>query len=184
MVEVADRLNVSRATLYRTVRTKQELLGILLVRETRQLYSDAQEILRATSDPSDQLQGLIRLLVSASIQMRHYTPVVFFGSGGVPDDAVAEWLQTSRKFESLWVDVVRAAMDLEYLAQADPVVTARLLLGQCIWVSRWYRPQESYDAESIAEAAIGLLPWRSTTRKRPRPTLRAGAKPRGNRAAS
>lgn len=163
---VADKLNVSRATLYRLVRTKQELLGILLVRDTRRLGRDARQIVQDHEDPADQLLLLIRLLVGASIRMRHYTPVVFFGGGGVPEDALAEWQKSSRAFESLWIDVVRAAMNDGYLAEADPVITARLLLGQCIWVSRWYRSQEGYNAESIADAAISLLPWRSAARRR------------------
>jgi Tetracyclin repressor-like, C-terminal domain len=41
------------------------------------------------------------------------------------------------------------------------VITARLLLGMCIWVSRWFRPDGPYDADRITEAAISLARVRS-----------------------
>ena len=35
--------------------------------------------------------------------------------------------------------------------------TTRLILGMCIWVSRWYRPSEGIETADIAESAIALL---------------------------
>ena len=157
IVYVAEKLGVSRATLYRTVSTKEDLLGQLFERSTRELTEQARAAVDQTKNPHQQLQALVGLQVDAAIRMRRYMPV-FFGGGDLPSDVFNRWHAFSRDFEALWVKVVASAMDEGHLAEADPVITARLLLGQCIWVSRWYRPAEGYDARAITEAVIKLLP--------------------------
>lgn len=153
--DVAERLSVSRATLYRTVPTKEDLLGLLFERSTKELTEQAHAVLEQATKPREQLRELIRLQVNAAIKMRMYMPV-FFGGGDLPPDVFSRWHRWSREFEALWVVAVTEAMQSGDLEKADPVVTARLVLGMCIWVSRWYRPGGAYDADRIAEAAISL----------------------------
>lgn len=156
IAETAEKLSVSRATLYRTVPTKEELLGILFERSTRELTERTDAVLAATSEPSDQLVELIKLQAEAAIQMRSYMPV-FFGGGGLPSDVFMRWRKWSRQFEKRWSVVVAACMDAGVLDKTDPVVATRLILGMIIWVSRWYRPSEKISAEEIADSAITLL---------------------------
>lgn len=152
----AEKLDVSRATLYRTVPSKEHLLGILFERGTRELTDDARAIIARERRPAEQLRAMVSLQVDAAIRMRRYMPV-FFGGAGLPPDVFERWHSWSRQYETIWVTCVTKAMKAGVLDKADPVITTRLLLGMCIWVSRWYRPAEKYDAAEIAEAAIRLI---------------------------
>ena len=156
IAETADKLSVSRATLYRTVPTKEELLGILFERSTRELTERTDVVLSTPSEPADQLVALIKLQAEAAIHMRSYMPV-FFGGGGLPSDVFMRWRKWSRQFEKRWAEVVAACMDAGCLEKTDPVVATRLILGMIIWVSRWYRPSEKITADEIADSAITLL---------------------------
>ncbi|QUR68140.1 TetR/AcrR family transcriptional regulator [Mycobacterium spongiae] len=154
--EVAEKLAVSRATLYRTVPTKADLMGILFERSTRDLTKKAKASIAATPHPIEQLTSLIRIQADGAVQMRRYMPV-FFGGGDLPPEVVARWHSWSRRFENIWVKVVAACMRDGYLAKDDPVVATRLILGMLIWVARWYRPVEKVTPEEIADVAIHLL---------------------------
>jgi AcrR family transcriptional regulator len=154
--EVAEKLSVSRATLYRTVPTKADLMGILFERSTRDITKQARAAIAATSDSAEQLTSLIRLQAQAAVQMRRYMSV-FFGGGDLPSDVFARWHTWSRRFENMWTKVVAACIRDGYLDEGDPVVTTRLILGMLIWVSRWYRPVEKVTPEEIADTAIRLL---------------------------
>lgn len=156
IADTAEKLSVSRATLYRTVPTKDDLLGILFERSTRELTQRVETALSGVSDPGEQLVELIRLQSEAAIQMRSYMPV-FFGGGGLPTDVFTRWRKWSRQFEKQWSTVVEACMDAGYLDKGDPLVATRLILGMIIWVSRWYRPAEKITAEEIADSAVALL---------------------------
>jgi len=156
IVDTAEKLGVSRATLYRTVPTKEDLLGILFERSTRELTDRVKAAIREFEDPGEQLTQLIRVQVDGAVQMRSYMPV-FFGGGDLPPDVVARWHTWSRQYEKLWMKVVTANIRAGYLDDGDPLVTTRLILGMIIWVSRWYRPSEKISPAQIADAATHIL---------------------------
>jgi AcrR family transcriptional regulator len=163
--DTAEKLSVSRATLYRTVPTKEDLLGVLYERSTAEITKSVEILIAEVDDPSEQLIQLIRMQSDAAVSMRHYLGV-FFGGGGLPADVFERWHGWSRYYESLWIKVVSANMKAGYLDAGDPVVTTRLMLGMILWVSRWYRPGEKITAEHIADTAIHLLHLRPKARLR------------------
>ena len=157
-------LSVSRATLYRTVPTKDHLLGILFERATEELRRSALTLLEETPDPGEQLFGLVRLQIAAAVSMRRYL-MVFFGGIGLPEDVVDRWRRWTRDYEDIWVGTVAHAMNAGVLEPADdPVLTTRLLLGMCIWVSRWYPQTEDYSEDDITDAAVQLIAQYSRTK--------------------
>jgi len=156
ILDTAEKLSVSRATLYRTVPTREHLLGILFERSTSELTKTARAAVKETADPGERLVALVQVHIDAAIRMRRYMPV-FFGGGDLPPDVLTRWQRWSREYETIWVRVVKENIDAGLLPKAEPVVTARLILGSCIWVSRWYRPKDKYDGESITETAVNLV---------------------------
>jgi AcrR family transcriptional regulator len=153
----AQELGVSRATLYRTVPTKEHLLGLLLKRMTGDLTDRA---LTATRDDGrsarERLYALMRVHFDAAIQMRDYM-FVFFGGQGLQPDDYADWRKFAVNYERIWVDAVCAAQRDGMLTVTDPVVATRLLLGMIVWVSRWWRPRMELDADDLLEQAKLLL---------------------------
>jgi AcrR family transcriptional regulator len=153
----AQQLGVSRATLYRTVPTKEHMLGLLFRRMTDEVTENA---LAATRDDgrsaAERLRSLIHVQFQAAIDMRDYL-FVFFGGGWLSPEVYSNWRRWSREFEQIWVGAVQAAADEGTLQVNDPVLATRLVLGMILWVSRWYRPGMAVDADSLTEEAIGLL---------------------------
>ncbi len=152
----AEKLEVSRATLYRTFPTKDDLMGVLFERSTRELTNDAIGVMESMCPVEQRLHALIGLQVNAAVRMRRYMSV-FFGGAGLPPDVFERWRAWTREYESIWRDCVDEAMGAGVLQQSDPVITTRLLLGMCIWVSRWYRPSEGFSAEEVTESVLRLI---------------------------
>lgn len=156
IVNAAQRLEVSRATLYRAVPTKEDLVGILFERTTR-LQS---ELLSAVADAElpvrDKLIRLIEVQIEAAVHMRGYLPV-FFGGAGLPAEVFDRWHDWSREYEATWTRCVEQAIREGVLVSSDAVVATRLILGMCIWVSRWYRPDQGISTADIARSAVRLL---------------------------
>ncbi len=168
IVAAAEKLSVSRATLYRTVASKGDLLGILYERATDDLTRRIKMVLADISDPAQQLRALVGLQAQAAVQMRWSMPI-FFGGGALPPDVLARWHTWSRQFEKMWVQVVTANMRAGYLEDGDPVITTRLILGMMLWVSRWYRPTENIAPGEIADAALNLFQLNLSPRAKARP---------------
>jgi AcrR family transcriptional regulator len=156
IVNAAQRLDVSRATLYRTVPSKEDLVGILFERTIGQQSDFLSAVADADLAARDKLIRLIELQVAAAVRMRGYMPV-FFGGAGLPADVFERWRSWSREYEETWTRCVEQAMQEGVLVSSDAVTATRLILGMCMWVSRWYRPDEGIDTADIARSAIRLL---------------------------
>ncbi|WP_235674491.1 TetR/AcrR family transcriptional regulator [Mycolicibacterium pulveris] len=156
IVGAAERLDVSRATLYRLVPTKEDLVGIMFERATRQQTEVMDEVIRSATTVRDKLIRLIEMQVEAAVRMRGYMPV-FFGGEGLPADVFERWHVWSREYEATWHACVEEAMAEGVLEPADVVTTTRLLLGMCLWVSRWFRPEDGIETEHIARVAVSLI---------------------------
>jgi AcrR family transcriptional regulator len=156
IVSAAERLDVSRATLYRLVPTKHDLVGIMFERATRQQTEAMSAVIESDISVRDRLIQLIELQVAAAVRMRGYMPV-FFGGEGLPADVFERWHDWSREYEAMWTRCVEEAMAEGVLERSDVVATTRLVLGMCLWVSRWYRPEDGVDTEHIARTAIRLI---------------------------
>src|SRR6201997_2533065 len=156
IVSAAQKLDVSRATLYRAVPTKEDLLGILFERSTRELTELVSEATEADLPVAERLCRMVELQVDAAVRMRHYLSI-FFGGADLPEDVVERWHPWSREYERMWTKCVEEAMDAGVLARSNVVPATRLILGMCIWVSRWYRPSDGIDTAYIAKSAIALL---------------------------
>lgn len=156
IVNAAQKLDVSRATLYRTVASREDLVGVLFERTTRQQSELLSAVAAAELPARDKLIRLIELQVEAAVHMRGYMPV-FFGGAGLPTDVYERWHSWSREYEETWTGCVEEAIAAGVLKGSDPVAATRLILGMCMWVSRWYRPNEGIDTTDIARAAVRLL---------------------------
>ena len=152
---VAEGLGVSRATLYRTVRSLDELHGIILEQVVTDVEREARAVIAEHSDPRDALEALIRFQVKASIRMRSYVGVYF--GWGLSKESFQRWRSWAAGYEALWASVVDNAIQAGYLRADDPTLSTRLILGMVNWVSRWYRSSGSYDADQIGSAAVDLV---------------------------
>ncbi|BBX00094.1 TetR family transcriptional regulator [Mycolicibacterium moriokaense] len=156
IVGAAERLDVSRATLYRLVPTKDDLVSIMLERATRQLADNMSAVVESDLSGRERLRMLIEIHVDACVRMRGYMPV-FFGGAGLPADVLDRWDSFRRDYEALCASCVQDAMDEGVLPPADVMTTTLLLLGMCLWISRWYRPEEGIRTEDIAKTVIRLV---------------------------
>jgi AcrR family transcriptional regulator len=152
----AEMLDVSRATLYRTVPARHDLVGILFERKTAELTGRVIAALNSAGSGRDKLVALTGIQVEAAVEMRAYLPV-FNDGGGMPDDVLRRWRVWSREYESIWADCVKLAMAEGVLQQDDPVIVTRFILGMCVWISRWYRTSEGFSTDQLAAAAVALI---------------------------
>lgn len=157
----AQALSVSRATLYRTARSKEYLLAILFERMTGQLLAEARAIVETPDfSPRERLIRLMHAQIEAATRQRDYL-FVFFGGGWLPNEFYDRWRHWRREYEDVWMRVVVDAIEAGELDDDDPVVIMRLLTGMTTWVARWYHPTDTYSAFEIAATAVRLVLPRS-----------------------
>jgi AcrR family transcriptional regulator len=154
---VADRVGVSRATLYKSVHSGENLLGMLFERETAELTGRAMAICDRRLPPREELGALVRLQIGTAVRLRRQ--MFAFAQGDVPEDLVERWRRWGRDYEQLWCDSIARAIEAGAVSASNPRLSARLVLGLCVQVAWWFREDEDATVDDVVATANALLGW-------------------------
>ncbi|MFN3853399.1 MAG: TetR/AcrR family transcriptional regulator [Phreatobacter sp.] len=151
--DVAERLGVSKAALYRYVQSKQDLLHAC--------HLEAMEIARESMDrgEAEGRTGLEKIRIGMAGYLRE-----MIGTMGVPVLILEENALTGRQadeimalrdaFEARMRRLVEEGIADGSIVKVNPKLAIFSLLGAVHWVTKWYAPEGSWTADEVAEALI------------------------------
>ncbi|NDK88274.1 TetR/AcrR family transcriptional regulator [Gordonia desulfuricans] len=152
---LADRLGLSKSSIYHHVSGKQELLELALNRALNALFAATTESGSTEGPYIDRLKYLARRSVEILIAELPYVTLLLRvrGNSAVERRALAR----RREFDAFVTDLVEQAVregDLD--PDIDPALVARLLFGTVNSLIEWYRPRAGADADTIADAIVRM----------------------------
>ena len=152
---LADRLGLSKSSIYHHVSGKQELLELALNRALNALFAATTET-QTTEGPSiDRLEHLVRRSVEILVAELPYVTLLLRVRGNTAVERRA--LARRREFDTFVSDLVVAATqegDLD--PEFDPALVARLLFGTVNSLIEWYRPRAGASPDTIADTLIAM----------------------------
>lgn len=181
--EVAARLNVTKPTLYRYVRSKDDILFECVRHGLQTMQQAVSDCVAAGGSALDQLQAGMRAY--AHVVMQDFGRcVIRIGEDPLPAAGRAELRHLKRGVDHEFRRLLQACVDEGSIRPVDPKLAAFTLAGALSWVGRWYRPGDALAPEAIAAACSELLlngllpppaPAAARTRSKNRPTPRGDA---------
>ncbi|MCG7632892.1 TetR/AcrR family transcriptional regulator [Gordonia McavH-238-E] len=152
---LAERLGISKSSIYHHVSGKQELLELALNRALNALFAVTTES-GATEGPSiDRLEYLVRRSVDILVSELPYVTLLLRvrGNSAVERRALAR----RREFDEFVSGLVVAAADEGDLrGDTDPHLVARLLFGTVNSLIEWYRPRSGGSSAELGDALVAL----------------------------
>lgn len=177
--EVAERLHVTKPTLYHYVRSKDEILFACVQTGLQTMRDAIAQRGAAGGSALDQLEA----------GMRAYTRIVTqdfgmclirIGEDPLPEESRTELRRLKREIDLEFRGLIVRCVAEGSVRPVDPKLAAFTLAGAVSWVGRWYRPGGPLAPEQIADACCdlllsGLRPPAPTTP--PSPPARRGSAP-------
>ena len=154
--EVAERLNVTKPTLYYYVKSKEEIL-YECVRIGLTMVQDAITEVGATGGSA------VDKLVAA---MHKYTEIVTMdfgrcvirvGEDPLPHESQRKLRRIKAGIDKEFRDLIRQGIAEGSITPCDPKIAAFTLAGALSWIGRWYRPGGPLTPDDIAQQCIALL---------------------------
>jgi len=154
LVDIAETLGVSKATLYYYVKNKQDLLFQC------HLAAADQALATICADPLlnglEQLQRSIAAYITSIIGEDSFS-VVILEERSLSDEQLRVVIEKRDVFERRLQDVVRTGLTDGSILRCDPKFAVFSALGAANWVTKWYRPEGAWTIAEIAEASASLL---------------------------
>ncbi|MGJ7490618.1 TetR/AcrR family transcriptional regulator [Variovorax sp. ZT4R33] len=154
--DIAERLNVSKPTLYYYVESKDQIL-LECVRTALDLMRDGIEAVRAAGGSAiEQLKACMRIYTGVVTQ--HFGMcVIRIGEDPLPEPLKTELRRLKAGIDLQFRRLIADGVAEGSLAPCDPKMAAFMLAGALSWVGRWYRSDGHLSPEEIADQGIDLL---------------------------
>lgn len=154
--EVAERLNVTKPTLYYYVKNKDEILfecvriGLEMIQEAISTVSLSQ------GTAKDKLVAALRKYVEA-VTMDFGKCVIRVGEDPLPPESRKTLRRLKADIDREFRSLIEQGIAEGSLAQVDPKLAAFTMAGALSWIGRWYRSDGELSADQIADQCIALL---------------------------
>ncbi len=152
--EVAERLGVSKPTVYYYVQSKDAIL-FECVRTGLELLRDAIRD-AAGGRAIDKLGAAMRRYVEI-VTMDFGMCVIRVGEDPLPPDSQLQLRRIKAELDQEFRTLIAQGIAEGSIAPCDPKLAAFTVGGALSWIGRWYRPGGGLTPGAIADQSIALL---------------------------
>ena len=154
---VAERLGISRVTLYRYCPSKEELLIRVFERSIAIFQRGLQQICAQEVPPEEKLRQIIRHQIRLMADHRNFLSVFFSEEGNLPPEMARRARTERREYDELIESVIHEGVATGHLAPLPAKLVSFALLGMCNWLYQWYQPEGSWSVDEVARIFIDLV---------------------------
>jgi len=155
MEVLAQRLGITKSSIYHHVSGKSELLELALSRALNALFAVTTEEKATSGRYIDRLEYLVRRSVEVLAAELPYVTLLLRVRGNTAVERRA--LARRREFDAFVSDlVVAAAEEGDLRPGIDPALTSRLVFGTVNSLIEWYRPRTGGTVSDLADAVVEL----------------------------
>jgi TetR/AcrR family transcriptional regulator, cholesterol catabolism regulator len=155
--DIAKEAGLLPGSLYYHIRSKEELLRLIVEQPIRDLHVHLEEIVASEASPAQKLaQALAAQLHAFGM---HY-PYLFVHIHNVlrVDTMHPDMQKRAKRYEEFWQQILTQGVKIgEFPADLDVKVTAFAIIGMCNWMHRWYRRDGRLSIEEITQQFSRLV---------------------------
>jgi TetR/AcrR family transcriptional regulator len=153
--DVAERLGVSKAALYRYVQNKNDLL-CACHEEAMQIASEHLDIGdRAGRNGFEKIQiamaGFLRAMINEL-----GVPVLVLEENALEPQSAVRIVKQRDAFEKRLRGLVKLGVSDGSIVPVDPKLAVFMLLGAILWVNKWFSPDGQWSGEDVSAALVEL----------------------------
>ncbi len=157
MADIAQAVNLQKASLYHHVSSKQEILLALLDRALDILIARLEKVLAESQSPAEKLRQAVRSYVEILVEHRDLATVLLIEFRALEESLRQQHVPRRDAFEALWRDLILEGIQVGDFATTDPSLAVKGMLGMLNWLVIWYRPDGPRSPQQIADCFADLL---------------------------
>lgn len=153
MEDVGNAVDLLPPSLYRYFKSKEDLLGSIVVPSAEAGTEMIEEVAESAKSPTDKLREAFH--VHLGLFDEHYPDMFVFTAGdfNVLNETTSGHLQALRKrYTKAWMTIIKSYIkDNSALSDLDPEIVCFAALGMCNWMYKWYAKGGRLSSSEIAD---------------------------------
>ena len=154
--DLAEAAQLSSASLYHYMGTKEDLLVSIMVESLDRLLDAGRRLVVESGTPAEALARLVQLHVVTHAMLPEQTIVVDNEIRALSAAARPQVLQLRDQYEQLWRSVIEAGVAAGVFTVEHPTIARLGLLELCTGVARWFSPSGPLGISEVAQAHVAM----------------------------
>ena len=157
MADIAEAVQLQKASLYHHFGSKQEILLELLDRALEMVTERMAEVMAREISTDEKLRLAMRVYLKTLSEQGDLVSVLLLEFRSLDPEFFARHTPNRDRFERMWRDLIQQGVD-EGAFRCDSVsMASRGLLGAMNWTVTWYRRDGPMTMEQIADSFADLF---------------------------
>lgn len=150
--DIAAAVGMLKGSLYYYIRSKEELLYLVVRDPIRQVYSELEAIVAADLPFTEKIARAITNHMTVFHLHYPHIAVYLHDYRHLMDKLEQNVIETPKQYQRLWDTLLRQGIAAgEIRGDVDVTMAGYALLGMCNWSYRWYNPCGRFSPQEIAE---------------------------------
>ena len=154
--EVAERLQISKPTLYYYVKNKDDILFQCVSRGLDLMQQAIHVVGQSGGTAHDKLVAAMRQYAEITT-MDFGMCVIRVGEDPLPPESRSKLRRMKGAIDHEFRELIRQGIAEGSMVGCDPKMAAFAIAGALSWIGRWYRPDGSQTPQEIADQFIMLI---------------------------
>lgn len=156
--DIAAAVGMLKGSLYYYIRSKDELLYLVVRDPIRQAYSKLDEIVNSDAPVVAKIAQAVANHIESFHEHYPHIAVYLHDYHHLMKQLQKNAIETPKHYQRLWAELLQQGVESGVLRNDLHVkITAYAVLGMCNWVYRWYNPNGALSAQEIAEIFTKLV---------------------------
>jgi AcrR family transcriptional regulator len=156
MQDIAESVQLQKASLYHHISSKQDILLALLDKALDLLIERMQAVVALPLSPEDKLRRGMRVYLETLLEHRDLAAVLLLEHRSLDPEYHARHVPRRDRFEKMWRELIREGQRNGSFNSGDAALAGRALLGVLNWTITWYRDDGKLSPQTLADRLADL----------------------------
>ena len=150
--DIAAAVGMLKGSLYYYIRSKEELLYLVVRDPIREVYSELEAIVAADLPFTEKIaQAIANHMTVFHLHYPHIA-VYLHDYQHLMDKLEQNVIETPKQYQRLWDTLLRQGIAAGVIRDdVDVTMAGYALLGMCNWAYRWYNPAGRFSPQEVAD---------------------------------
>jgi AcrR family transcriptional regulator len=151
MQDIADAVNLQKASLYHHVTSKQDILFTILEQALDMLISDMRAVVDSDLNPEEKLRLAMQVYMGRLTEDADLATVLLLEHRSLEDNLCTRHNTRRDRYESLWRKIIQDGVSMGVFRPVDVTVATFAILGVQNWMITWFKSGGRLSALELSD---------------------------------
>jgi AcrR family transcriptional regulator len=157
MSDIADVVQLQKASLYHHFSSKQDILLELLNKALELVTIEMSQVMAQNLPTEEKLRLAMRSYLKTLSEQGDLVSVMLLEHRSLDPEYRSRHIPHRDRFENMWRDLIQQGVENGVFACEDVPLTVRGLMGVMNWTITWYRPDGPLSIDEISDGFANMF---------------------------